>query len=132
MTREERERAADELERRRAMLALLVVERQYAEDPSLLQRWGERGFRTSVRDAEHVVAVLAEALALGDADAFGNQLVWLRGVLDGAGVPRPVLERHLDLLADLLAAELDGATAAEAAAVLAHGRRMLVAAEPAP
>jgi hypothetical protein len=121
----DRERAADEIRRRAASLALAAVERQYREDLELAERWGDRGFRTSVRDAQHVLATLAEAVALGDPDAFCRELLWLRRVLTAHAVPSRILERHLAVLAELLADELSAGAAAAAGEVLSRGRAAL-------
>jgi hypothetical protein len=84
-------------------LAKEAVERQYAEDPSLMARFGCRGYEKSLEDARYTIHVLAESVSLGDPSLLTRYAAWLSGVLETAGLPRATLLRHLRLLKETAA-----------------------------
>lgn len=77
--------------------AVAAGERSLAELPYMEQRYGERGRRFSDSDS----AWLATLIQF-DQPELDRQVQWLGRVLAGRGMPRVVLEIHLDLLADEL------------------------------
>jgi hypothetical protein len=88
-------RAAAELRAQASIIGARSVDAQLAASPGLAERFGPRGVEASLRDASSNVEHLAEAIALGDPEAFAAYVTWLRGVLVAAHVPAPVLATHL-------------------------------------
>lgn len=72
--------------------------RSYAEFPYWEARYAERGRRFSASDGAWLVRVSED----DDQAHVTGQVVWLGTVLSSRGMPRILLERHLDVLADEL------------------------------
>lgn len=89
---------------RRDLLAVLrASERCLAEFPYFLYRYGRRGRGYTDSDG----AWLATLPELG-AEAMAGQVDWLAGVLSARGMPRLLLARHMQILAEeLIAARPD-------------------------
>jgi len=75
----------------------------WREFPYYAKRYGERGWRFSLSDSGWI-----ETLCELSFDAAKAQILWLANLLAARGMPRYLLERHLDHLhAELLAAVPD-------------------------
>ncbi|GAB3624709.1 hypothetical protein GCM10027418_27940 [Mariniluteicoccus endophyticus] len=72
--------------------------RSYAEFPYWEARFAERGRRFSATDGAWLVRTSDD----DDQDHVTGQVVWLGTVLSSRGMPRILLERHLDVLAEEL------------------------------
>jgi hypothetical protein len=74
-----------------------ATRKSWKEFPYYAQRYGERGWRFSLSDSGWI-ATLCD---LSPADAR-DQVLWLGGLLAARGMPRYLLERHLEHLHDEL------------------------------
>ncbi len=99
-------------------LARISVDRHYADDPQLMEKFGEAGYQSSLRDARHSIATLAEAVALGDSGLFSRYADWLEGILKRAGLAADILPRHFSYLSQALEKLLPNTTRALALEVL--------------
>jgi hypothetical protein len=113
-------RVAAELRVHSSAIAGRSLDAQFAANPGLAERFGPKGVAASLRDAGHNIDHLAEAVALGDPDAFASYVVWLQGVLAAACVPAPVLVDHLRYLADAVREKLVADLAALAVQYIDH------------
>jgi hypothetical protein len=109
--------------------AIRAGEACWAEFPYLAHRYGARGVRFTRSDS----AWLATLVSL-EANAVRDQVCWLGGLLAPRGIPRLVLQRHLEILACELGAELPARRARyakleDAARVLADARAAAIAPE---
>lgn len=86
----------------RDAIATEVVQRQFARDPSLANRYGPAGQHKCWEDARYHILYLAEAVAAGSPELFRNYATWLRGLLASYGVPRDDLLAQFAVLADVL------------------------------
>ncbi|MDX1548379.1 MAG: hypothetical protein R3247_15380, partial [Rhodothermales bacterium] len=104
------------LERRRGSLAAAVVERCYARDPSMAERYGPAGRAKCEQDSTYHLAYLAEALIAGSATLFADYVRWAAAVLVSRSIPTSDLVLHLRALREVLSESLDapGADAARA------------------
>lgn len=98
--------------------------------PYLAERFGKRGLRFARSDS----AWLATLTRL-DPPVVSEQVAWLRGILATRGIPSVVMQTHLEILCDELAAALPAGRVAhgrlrEAAVGLAAARRAHVAEAP--
>ena len=99
----------------------------WREFPYYAKRYGERGWRFSLSDSGWI-----ETLCELSAEAAKSQILWLANLLAARGMPRLLLERHLDHLhAELLAAVPDRGSRYEVLRVLAtHLRTIRTASMP--
>ncbi|MBW3569749.1 MAG: hypothetical protein KY467_01470 [Gemmatimonadetes bacterium] len=74
-----------------------ATEASLREAPYYLERYGERGRLFGASDGGWLVT-----LCRGDADFVERQVLWLGRVLASRGMPRWLLQRHLELLHDAL------------------------------
>ena len=96
-----------------------AAERSWAASPYIEQRYGERGRRFTRSDSGWI-ATLPDL----PQDAVDRQLRWLGVLLASRGMPRLLLEEHLEVLAEELAVALpDRAAAYEKLRVGAAGLR---------
>jgi hypothetical protein len=86
-------------------IARMSVQLQYREQNELMNRWGEKGFKRSIEDAEFNVSVLREALLQRNQLIFLEHVRWLDAVLVNAGVPKWVLSGHLRCLLEVVKSE---------------------------
>lgn len=63
-----------------------VTERIYKEDPSLTEKYGERGIEKCREDNEHHLRQLAAAHAIKDEKMFVDYALWLDGILQRHGM----------------------------------------------
>ena len=103
-------------------LAKRIVTIQYDSSPELAEKWGEEGFRTSIRDMEYHLEYLTEAYKLGDPTLFVDYIRWTAKVLRNHGLPPGVLVRTLALTKRVLAEELEAGTVAPLIDLLEAGR----------
>ena len=95
----------EEIAGRRAALAAQMTELQFRRAAGLRESLGAEGVAKSLRDAEFNLQFLSEAIESGDPQSFTAYLVWLDGVLAGAGLSRSVLDGHLDCMLEVLSEE---------------------------
>jgi hypothetical protein len=87
-----------------------ATRKSWKEFPYYAQRYGERGWRFSLSDSGWI-ATLCD---LSPADAR-DQVLWLGGLLAARGMPRYLLERHLEHLHDELTRAVPDKSASYAA-----------------
>jgi len=107
-------RAADELRAQGSVIAERSVGAQIAA-------LAPRSVETLVRDARYNVEHLAEAIALGDPEAFAAYAGWLQGLLVAAAhVPASVVSDHLGHLANAVRERTGAGSAALAGEYIAY------------
>jgi methanogenic corrinoid protein MtbC1 len=83
-------------------VAAIVTERQFADDPTLAARFGERGRRKCTEDARRHLEYLSSA-ALADSDTlFADYAGWAKILLARLGLSDEDLVRNLTLLRDVI------------------------------
>lgn len=115
------ERAAEALLQRKDELARNIVADVYADDPALLERYGERGRAKCLQDTRYNLEHLAPALALDEPAMFTGYVRWLADLLAAYGIPAAEIRRSLELTRARLAAELPHEEAQAAAAIIDAG-----------
>jgi len=90
------------LDARRASLAEAVTARQYELAPELAERYGERGRRHCLKDAEYHLSYLADAIASGSPSLFSDYVDWAQVMLAARGIPAGDLARNLEVLDEVL------------------------------
>lgn len=69
------------------VLAEAVVQRMYAAQPEVWERYGEVGRAHSLQDARYHLAYLAEALATADPSLFLDYAAWVKVLFAGLRLP---------------------------------------------
>lgn len=110
-----------------AMLAAAVTERHYAAAPERVARYGEAGRAKCLEDAGYHLAYLAQAIASGEPALFRDYVAWARAMLAGRKVSAQELARNLDVLREVLSAELPPGPAAIACEYVEAGLAALPA-----
>ncbi len=115
------------LDARRGPLAEAMTARQYELAPELAQRYGERGRRHCLKDAEYHLSYLADAIAAASPSLFADYVDWAHVMLAARGIPAGDLERNLEVLDETLRRELAPGQAEVAHEYVAAGLRVLAA-----
>lgn len=113
------------LDARRGSLAEAVTARQYELAPELAERYGERGRRHCLRDAEYHLSYLADSIASGSPSLFADYVDWAQVMLASRGIPAGDLARNLEVLDETLRRELTAEQAEVAHEYVAAGLRIL-------
>jgi hypothetical protein len=82
---------------REVLAALRAFERCYAQHPYFEQRYGERGRAFTRSDGGYLVTLTDHPQAY-----VNSQVAWLAGLLANRGMPRWLMEQHLEILHDEL------------------------------
>ena len=114
-------RASERLMLDREAIARAVTIRQYEEDPSLLERHGERGREKTLQDMKHNIDHLIPAIDLGDPEMFAQYTRWLDSVLLSRGVATKYIKRCFELVIDEARARYEPAEADAIAAIVNAG-----------
>jgi methanogenic corrinoid protein MtbC1 len=117
------------LDSRRGSLAEAITARQYELLPDLAERYGERGRRHCLRDAEYHLSYLADSIASASPSLFADYVDWAQVMLASRGIPAGDLARNLAVLDETLRRELAPAQAEVAHEYVAAGLRALGAPE---
>ncbi len=72
---------AQAIKNQRDDLAEIITERIYADEPGLMDRFGEIGREKSLRDVKYNLTYLAEAIHASSPSLFADYLSWLKVVL---------------------------------------------------
>jgi heme oxygenase len=112
-------------ELREMQAALLAGERSWRESPYYLARYGERGMRFTRSDSGWLVTLGRE-----EPSVLQRQTEWLSRVLAARGMPSLLLERHLELLHEELAAAVPEKSYPALRAGAAHLRELRLKALP--
>ena len=113
------------LDSRRGSLAEAITARQYELAPELAERYGERGRRHCLKDAEYHLSYLADAIASGSPSLFSDYVDWAQVMLASRGIPAGDLARNLEVLDETLRRELAPDQAEVAHEYVAAGLRVL-------
>ena len=87
-------------------LAAKVVDLHYSRHPQLRDRYGERGRRRCLEDANFHLRYLASALDVASPSLFLDYLAWLKCLLVQRGIPGHDLEANLQCMTDVLQDDL--------------------------
>lgn len=111
----ERKALAAALTLRGALIAEVASDLQYARQPGVWERFGERGRALSVRDMTYHLPFLASAIAADEVRLFVGYIAWARLLLGRLGFDEQATIVMLECLRDAIASELpDGRGAAAA------------------
>jgi methanogenic corrinoid protein MtbC1 len=115
----------DAIESNASRIAARATERQFADDPALHARWGDRGRVKCTEDAlRHLSYVSAAAMSGSDA-LFDAYVGWARILLDRLGFTEQHLALHLSYLRDALLEILPDPSRQAAAAIVDRGLLLL-------
>jgi len=90
------------IEEKTQSIAQLSVERQYALQPEIWERYGEKGRELSIRDIAQHLVYLTQAIRAGDSAIFVNYALWLKELFAGLGFPDSVLPVMLECMQEIL------------------------------
>lgn len=82
-----------------------VTKKIYAADPSLMEKYGERGVERCREDNEHHLNQLSAAYTIRDANMFVDYAKWLNGILHRHGMQTKHLTDNFRFLQEAVAAE---------------------------
>ncbi len=108
-------------------IAERITERQFADDPSLEQRFGARGRRKCNEDALRHLSYLASAASGSSDKLFVDYVAWAKILLAKLGLSDKDLARNLTLLRDAVADAVGGSLGAAAARIVDVGLAVLPA-----
>ena len=95
--------------------------RQFAENPSLDERYGPVGREKCLQDAHYHLSYLADAMNAGTPALFSSYVGWAKVMLGQRGIPADDLARHLESTRIVVGEHLVGAPRDLALAVLNAG-----------
>ncbi|NLE44805.1 MAG: cobalamin-binding protein [Chloroflexi bacterium] len=84
------------------VLAQIITETLYRQEPELLERHGQRGRAACLRDVNYHLSYLAEAIASDTPQLFVDYIAWVRSILSGIGSLDDDFPRHLGVIRDVL------------------------------
>ncbi len=96
-------RASELILSRKEELAHAVSEVMYAEDPRLLERFGELGRAKCLQDMRYCLEHLAPALALDDPSLFTRYVHWVESLLAVRGIGSGDVCRSLETMQRVIA-----------------------------
>ena len=99
----------DVLRRQQAAIAEALVARQFAENPSLDERYGPVGREKCLQDAHYHLSYLADAMNAGTPALFSSYVGWAKVMLGQRGSPADDLARHLESTRIVVGEHLVGA-----------------------
>ncbi|MEP6833246.1 MAG: cobalamin-dependent protein [Gemmatimonas sp.] len=115
----------DAIESNASRIAARVTDRQFADDPALHARWGDRGRVKCTEDAlRHLSYVSAAAMSGSDA-LFDAYVGWARILLGRLGLTEQHLAQNLSYLRDALLETLPEPSGRAAAAIVERGLVLL-------
>ena len=96
-------RASDLVLERKEELADAVTRVLYAEDPRLVERFGEPGRAKCLQDMRYCLEHLAPALALDDASLFTRYMGWVESLLTVRGIGSGDVRHSLEIMQRVIA-----------------------------
>ena len=97
---------AAEISRQAPLVAEEVVNRQYALQPGVWEKYGARGRILSVRDVNYHLPFLTSAIEAGDPELFAQYVAWLRTLFQGLGLDDHSTTITLNCIRDVLVERL--------------------------
>jgi hypothetical protein len=79
-----------------------VTKRIYENDPSLLDRYGDKGKTKCIEDNHHHFKHLETAYELENAEFFTDYALWLDGILQKFGMSTELLIDNFSIIIDVL------------------------------
>lgn len=122
-----RQRVAAAVDDRADQIAASVTDRQFAGDPTLVDRFGERGRRKCSEDAKRHLSYLSASLAQGSDALFADYVGWAKILLGKLGLTDDDLSVNLTLLRTVIAETVGGEAADAATRVIDAGLARLPA-----
>ena len=89
-------RASESILARKEELAREITDALYADDPGLLERFGEAGRARCLEDMHYCLEHLAPAVAMDDPSLFARYVTWLEGLLAARGIGTRDVRRSLE------------------------------------
>ena len=112
---------AAEISRQAPLVAEIVVARQYALQPELLDKYGVRGRALSVRDVGYHLPFLTSAIEANQPQLFAQYVGWLRTLFTSLGLDDASTVITLTCIRDVLLESLPGAMGALAVSFVEAG-----------
>ena len=78
------------LKKQQAHIIRMVVDRQYAAEPEVWNRYGQEGYQKSLRDVDYHLSYFYEALLAEDPSLFVDYLLWVKELFIGLNLPAPL------------------------------------------
>ena len=102
-------------------VATAITDRQFADDPELAARFGDRGRTKCTEDARRHLSYLSSAAAVESDALFVDYVAWAKILLARIGMSETDLARNLVLLRDTIREALGGALGDAAARIVDAG-----------
>lgn len=83
-----------------------VTEKIYEKDPTLIDRYGDKGRAKCIEDNHHHFKHLETAFELNNSIFFTDYAVWLNGILQKFGMSTELLMDNFDFIIEVLRDEL--------------------------
>ncbi|MDP4162779.1 MAG: hypothetical protein Q8906_03640 [Bacillota bacterium] len=83
-------------------MVLKITEKIYQNDPSLMQRYGEKGRQKCIEDNYHHFKHLQTAYEMDDEKIFNDYAMWLNGILQKFGMSTELLMENFNLIIETL------------------------------
>lgn len=100
------EQVVQTIEARRDSLANAITTKHYTLHPDFEQRYGDKGRKKCLEDANYHLTYLSEAIAAAHPSLFANYVAWAKVLLTGLGIPSADLAKNLQIVREVLTAEL--------------------------
>ncbi len=84
------------------LLSEAIVTRQYEIQPEIWEPFGDKGREFSLRDSNHHLRYLIEALTESDPTIFANYVAWLKQLFEGLKFPPEALTKMLECTQEVL------------------------------
>lgn len=79
-----------------------VTEKIYENDPTLMERYGDKGKTKCIEDNHHHFKHLETAFELDNAEFFTDYALWLNGILQKFGISTEHLMDNFSIIIDIL------------------------------
>ena len=99
-------RASDAILARKDELAREITDALYADDPGLMERFGEAGRAKCLQDMHYCLEHLAPAITMDDPSLFARYVTWLEALLAARGIGSRDVRRSLEAAREVLAERL--------------------------
>ncbi len=103
-------KAATILQKNSNSIAEKVVDRIYAANPGVWEKYGQEGYEMSVRDTESHIPYLVESVKTSDTSVFTDYVVWARQLFDSLKLPDNTMSSTLKEMDYVMGQHLDNET----------------------
>lgn len=94
------------IDEQRDSLAMGIMTKHYAIHPEFEERYGQKGRLKCIEDANYHLTYLSEAIAASHPSLFANYVAWAKVLLTGIGISTQDLTKNLEIVRDVLTAQL--------------------------